>query len=301
MAWRGLHITKPGRLSLADGQVVVSQDDGEVRLPLEDIGWIILDEPRLSLTTSLLSACAENGVALVNTDARHLPSSLTLPFHRHHRQAAIAASQINLSVPFRKRCWQSIVTAKIRNQADILAHHGRPHSDALRAMTRHVGSGDSDNVEARAARQYWSALFADFIRDNPADLRNKMLNYGYAVLRAVVARALVGAGFIPSIGLHHASQTNPFNLADDLIEPFRPFVDHVVCDEASSRDAADEMTVDDRRKLAAIPLQTAVLDGGEFSLLAATEMCVASMMRAIEAQKPSLLALPTVQLSKAGA
>ena len=294
MAWRGLHITKPGRLSLADGQIVVSQEADNVRIPLEDIGWIILDDPRLTLTTALLSACAENGVALINTDARHMPSSLTLPFHRHHRQAAVASQQVNLTLPFRKRCWQAIIIAKIRNQAEVLDRHGCAYADTLRAMTKHVGSGDTDNVEARAARQYWSALFNGFIRDDPSDLRNKMLNYGYAVIRAVVARALVGAGFIPCIGLHHASQTNPFNLADDLIEPFRPFVDHMVFVHTAGREASDDMTVDDRRKLAGLPLETGQIGGAEFSLLAATEACVASLLKAIEAQDASLLTLPSI-------
>lgn len=301
MAWRGLHITKPGRLSLADGQIVVSQEAGDVRVPLEDIGWIILDEPRLTLTTALLSAFAENGVALVNTDARHMPSGLTLPFHRHHRQAAIADLQINLTLPFRKRCWQGIVIAKIRNQADVLDRLGCAHGDTLRAMTKHVSSGDADNVEARAARQYWSALFKDFIRDDPSDLRNKMLNYGYAVMRAVVARALVGAGLVPCIGLHHASQTNPFNLADDLIEPFRPFVDLVVCGLIDARCASEDMTVHDRRMLAGMPLETARIDGAHFSLLAATEVCIASLMKAVEAQNPSLLSLPSVNLQETAA
>jgi CRISPR-associated protein Cas1 len=294
MAWRGLHITKPARLSLADGQIIVSQEAEDVRIPLEDIGWIILDEPRLTLTTSLLSACAENGVALINTDSRHMPSSLTLPYHRHHRQAAIADHQISLTLPFRKRCWQKIVIAKIRNQADVLDRQGCAHGNALHAMAKHVNSGDPDNVEARAARQYWSALFKGFIRDDPSDLRNKMLNYGYAVMRAVVARALVGAGFLPCIGLHHASQTNPFNLADDLIEPFRPFVDQLVLVSTADRDATDEMTVADRRRLAGIPLETARISGAEFILLAAAETCVTSLMKAVEAQDPSLLTLPSI-------
>jgi CRISP-associated protein Cas1 len=298
MAWRGLHITNPGRLSLADGQIVVSQETGDVRLPIEDLGWIILDEPRLTLTTALLAACAENGVALINTDTRHMPSSLTLPFHRHHRQSSIAGQQINLTLPFRKRCWQGIVMAKIRNQADVLDRHGCAHGDTLRAMAKHVSSGDAGNVEARAARQYWSALFDGFIRDDPSDLRNKMLNYGYAVMRAVVARALVGAGFLPCIGLHHASQTNPFNLADDLIEPFRPFVDQMVFAQAIERTAFDDMTVEDRRKLAGIPLETGKIGDAEFSLLAATEQSVASLMKAVEAQDPSLLSLPSIRLQE---
>jgi CRISPR-associated protein Cas1 len=301
MAWRGLHITKPGRLSLADGQIVVSQESGDVRMPLEDIGWIILDEPRLTLTTSLLAACAKYGVALINTDERHMPSSLTLPFHRHHRQAGIADQQIRLTLPFRKRCWQAIVIAKILNQAGVLDHLGRSHGDTLRAMTRHVSSGDAGNIEAQAARQYWSALFDGFVRDNVSDLRNKMLNYGYAVARAIVARALVGAGFVPCVGLHHASQTNPFNLADDLIEPIRPYVDHAVFVHVGARDLSSDMTVDDRRKLAGLPLLTACFDGSEFILLTAIENCVASLMRAVDAQDPSVLTLPSFALPETAA
>lgn len=299
MAWRGLHITKPGRLSLADGQIVVSQEVDDVRIPLEDIGWIILDDPRLTLTTALLSACAENGVALINTDARHMPSSLTLPFHRHHQQAAIAEQQINLTLPFRKRCWQAIVVAKIRNQALVLDLHQRDHGDTLRTIAKRVNSGDPDNIEARAARQYWSALFRDFIRDDPPDLRNKMLNYGYAVVRAIIARSLVGAGFVPCIGFHHASQTNPFNLADDLIEPFRPFVDAIVVSLCAERDSLSDMTIDDRRKLAGLPLETVRMNGAELSLLAAAENCVASLMRAMEAQAPASLALPSIAAARA--
>jgi CRISP-associated protein Cas1 len=294
MAWRGLHITKLGRLSLADGQIVVAQDNDHVRIPLEDIGWIILDQPQLTLTTALLSACAESGIALINTDERHIPSSLTLPFHRHHKQAAIAQLQINLSLPFRKRCWQAIIKSKLHNQAVVLDANCKPHGDTLRAMAKHVNSGDPENVEARGARQYWSALFNDFIRDDGMDIRNKMLNYGYAVMRAIIARSLVGSGFLPCFGLHHASQVNPFNLADDLIEPFRPIVDALVFDLTLVRNKADEMTVDDRRKLAGLPLQDTTYCGAEMSVMAAAEACIASLMKAIELEDASSLQLPVV-------
>jgi CRISP-associated protein Cas1 len=296
MAWRGLHITKPGRLSLADGQIIVAQDNDSVRIPLEDIGWIILDQPQLTLTTALFSACAENGIAIINTDARHTPSSLTLPFHQHHKQAHVATQQINLSLPFRKRCWQSITISKLENQAKVLDIHEKPHGDTLRAMAKHVNSGDPDNVEARGARQYWSALFDHFIRDDASDLRNKMLNYGYAVMRAIVARSIVGAGFLPCFGLHHASQSNAFNLADDLIEPFRPLVDTMVFAQMNARDKADAMTVEDRRLLASLPLQNVSFNGSEQTTIAATEACVASLGRAVEAQDAAILLLPKLSL-----
>lgn len=298
MAWRGVHITKPGRLSLKDGQIVIAQEEGEVRLPLEDIGWIILDEPRLTLTTTLLAACAEQGIALVHTDARHMPISTTLPFHTHHRQAAITALQLGLSLPFKKRCWQAIVRAKITNQAHVLDHYGRGNAEPLYAMAKLVASGDVDNIEARAARHYWSALFSGFVRDDPSDLRNKMLNYGYAVVRAMLARALVGAGLIPSLGLHHASQTNAYNLADDMIEPFRPLVDALVCEHAACRAATDDLTVEDRRKLAALPLETMRLSSAKMGVLAATESCITSLVQAMEGESAALLTLPSLILRK---
>lgn len=292
MAWKGVHITQPGRLSLRDGQIVVRQDDGEVSLPLEDIGWIVLDEPRLVLTTNLLAACAEKGIALIHTDARHMPVSTTLPFHTHHRQAAIATLQLGVTLPFKKRCWQAIVRTKINNQAAVLTQYNRKHNESLLALSKLVSSGDSKNVEARAARQYWSALFNDFIRDDPTDLRNKMLNYGYAVMRAMVARALVGAGLLPSLGLHHASQTNAYNLADDLIEPFRPMVDSLVFQRCAKRSCFDELSVDDRRALTGLPLQSVQIGNGVLGMMAAIESCIASLVQAIGAENVALLTLP---------
>ena len=225
MAWRGLHLSRGARLNTADGQIVVAQDDGEVRLPLEDIAYIILDAPHATLTSTLLSACMDSGVALITTDSRHTPNGLLLPFHSHHRQAGVAFVQIALSEPLKKRCWQRIVLAKINNQAVHLDARNQAGGEALRAMCTLVGSGDPDNVEARAARDYWSRLFHEFVRADESDLRNKLMNYGYAVVRAAVARALVAFGCLPALGLHHESAANAFNLADDIVEPFRPFVD----------------------------------------------------------------------------
>lgn len=259
MAWRGVHLSRKARLSTADGQIVVAQDDGEVRLPLEDVAYLILDTPQATLTTTLLSACMEAGIVVISVDDRHTPNGIMLPFHSHHRQAGMAAAQLAVSEPFRKRCWQRIVTAKIENQAAHLAACGRPGAAALVAMARRVGSGDPDNVEARAARDYWRALFDRFVRDDPADLRNKLLNYGYAVMRASIARALVAHGLLPSMGLNHASVTNAFNLADDLIEPFRPFVDRLGRARSEGREPSGGLTIEDRRAMAGILLQDCVV------------------------------------------
>ena len=238
MAWRGLHISKSARLNLADGQIVIAQDDGEVRLPLEDIGWIVLDAPHATLTSTLLSACMDAGIALIATDATHTPSGVLMPFHRHYRQGGIAIAQAEMALPLKKRLWQAIVKTKILNQAASLDRTERTGGEGLRAMSRLVGSGDPDNVEARAAREYWGCLFESFRRDDDGDTRNMMLNYGYAVIRSGVARALVAAGLVPALGVNHASATNAFNLADDLVEPFRPFVDVAVWREIGEGRAA---------------------------------------------------------------
>ena len=159
-------------------------------------------------------------------------------------------------------------------------------------MAKLVGSGDPDNVEARAAREYWRTLFHDFVRDEASDLRNKMLNYGYAVVRAAIARALVAYGLLPAIGLHHASVTNAFNLTDDIIEPFRPFVDSLVAVRAKGREKSDDLTLDDRRALAGLPLADAKVGVETVTLLVATEKEAESLVQAMEASSAALLRLP---------
>lgn len=297
MAWKGLHLSRPARLNTADGQIVVAQDDGEARVPLEDVAYVVLDAPHATLTSTLLSACMEAGVVIVSVDARHTPNGISLPFHSHHRQAGVAATQISLGEPFKKRCWQRIAVAKIENQAAHLESAGRD-GGALRAMAKLVGSGDPENVEGRAARDYWRALFADFTRDDAGDLRNKMMNYGYAVARAGVARAQVAYGLLPAFGLHHASVTNAFNLADDLLEPFRPFVDALAASRAEDRDKTDDLTLDDRRAMAGVLLANCRVGAETVSLLVATEKAAESLVQAMETSSAALLRLPAFARTK---
>ena len=296
MAWKGLHLTQSARLSLADNQVCVKQDAGEVRLALEDVAWIVIDTPQATITSALMAACMEAGIALVFTDERHTPSGLALPFHRHHRQGAVAKLQIEAKDSVKKRLWQALVRAKISNQAAALA--ARKHDDAatLNEIARHVEPDDPDNVEARAARFYWGRLFSDFIRDDAGDRRNKLLNYGYAVVRAGVARALVASGFLPAFGLKHDGAANAFNLADDMVEPFRPFVDLLACKTfGDGADKNGELSLDDRRAMAGALLLDGKVGDGEVSLLVAAEMAAASLVRALEHEKASLLELPVLE------
>lgn len=292
MAWRGVHVTQAARLSLADGQLVVDQADGAARVPLEDIAWVVVDTPQATVTTALLSACMAAGIALVLTDAKHTPSGVMLPFHGHFRQSAVAALQAGASAPLRKRLWQTVVRVKIGNQAAVLAAGGGD-ARAVAAMAALVGSGDPGNVEARAAREYWRGLFVKFRREDGADKRNMLLNYGYAVVRAAVARGLVAAGLLPAFGLQHASASNAFNLADDMVEPFRPFVDRAVWDMTEGgRVREGEPSIAERRVLAALPLVPARMGREVMTLLAASEAVAESLVRALETKRVGALVLP---------
>lgn len=291
MAWKGVHLSQPARLSLADGQMVVEQADGAVRLPIEDVAWVVLDTPQATVSVSLLSACMNGGVAVIFTDRTHTPNGIALPFHGHHRQAEMAWKQTAMGAPLKKRLWQAIVRRKILNQSANLATLGRDGSNVLTEMIRHVGSGDPDNVEARAARQYWQCLFSDFRREDEADRRNKLLNYGYAVIRSAIARALTANGLLPAFGVHHASVSNAFNLADDLIEPFRPFADRLAFTQHGNG-GDNDLTLDDRRVMAGVLSANARVNGAITPLLAATEQASAALCRAISANDSDALVLP---------
>lgn len=291
MAWKGVHLSRPSRLNTADGQIVVAQDDGEVRIPLEDVAYVVLDAPHATLTSTLLSSCMEAGIVVISTDTRHTPNGMMLPLYGHHRLAGVAAAQVALSEPFKKRCWQKIIVRKIENQARNLEFAGKDAAPLL-VMSKRVASGDPDNLEARAAREYWRTLFSQFIRDDPSDLRNKLLNYGYAVARAGIARAVVASGLLPNFGVSHASVTNAFNLADDLVEPFRPFVDRLAHARADGRVRTEELTLEDRRAMAGILMSDAKVGSEKVSLLVATEKMAESFVRCMEHSTSALLALP---------
>lgn len=302
MAWRGLHISQQTRLSLKDNQIVATQDDNIVQLALEDIAWIVIDTPQVTLSSALISACMNAGIALLFTDATHTPNGLTLPFHRHFKQGELARLQSEMALPLKKRLWQAMVTMKITNQAAMLDSCGLDGAGALHGAARRVRSGDPDNIEARAAKHYFGCLFrarrADgsrpsFRRDDEGDLRNKMLNYGYAIIRSAVARAITACGLIPSLGLMHSSQTNAFNLADDLVEPFRPFVDLVVHGMSKSLDdLRSNLTLEQRRELAGIPLRSCRIGGETMTLLAAAERSAMTLVQAMEMKTVSVLCLP---------
>lgn len=213
-------------IHLKHGQLVIKRDgscDGQI--PIEDLGLLLVSNPAITCSNSVLTACLKNNVAVVLCDEKHMPSGMILPLTGHSTQTQIISAQTGMSMPRQKQLWKSIVRAKIRAQAQVLART-KNENGALIEWAKQVRSGDPANMEARAARFYWKKLFGkDFRRERYGLTPNPLLNYGYAVVRACVARALVGAGLHPSIGLHHRNKYNDFCLADDLLEPLRPLVD----------------------------------------------------------------------------
>jgi CRISPR-associated protein Cas1 len=294
MAWRGLHISNPARLRLKDNRVEVAQDSGTIDFPLEDVAWIVLDTNQATATATLMAACAKANVPLVISDEKHMPCGTLLPFHQYFRQGEIARLQLGATLPAKKRIWQALVRQKILNQADVLARVGAAGASELREMSRWAKSGDPDNVEARAARFYWQNLFPEFRRQDESDRRNALLNYGYAVVRAAIARGLVGHGFIPAFGLHHDSVQNAFNLADDLIEPCRPEVDHCAFRRWEATRASETRSLDkgDRQAMAAVLSASLMVGEERLPFLAAIERMVESLRRALEAGEADALELP---------
>lgn len=224
---RIVDISTDGRhLSAHRGFLVVSEDRQEVgRIPLDDVGAVIVHAHGVTWTTNLVVALAERGALLVLCGSNHAPVAVCLPINGHHGQNARMRAQWQAGKPLAKQLWREVVVAKIRWQAAALEARGI-EAGAFDMLARRVRSGDPDNVEAQAARRYWPLLMgSEFRRDRSAEGVNALLNYGYTVLRSVVARSVVAAGLHPSIGIHHANRGNAFALADDMVEPFRPLVD----------------------------------------------------------------------------
>jgi len=292
MAWRGIHISQAARIGLRNAQLLVAINDNEVCIPIEDIAFLVLDTPQSTITGAVMAALSDNGVVIIQSDAKHHPTMMGIPFHGHHKQAEIAHLQIGTSEPFKKRAWQKIIQAKLENQTAHLLSIGRD-AGAIPAMVSRVNSGDTANLEAQGARIYWGKLFENYRRADSDDLRNAMLNYGYAIVRASLARAVTASGLIPAFGLFHNSVTNAFNLADDLIEPFRPSIDALACRLFNeSCEKAGELTLEHRRALVGIMNEPVKIGYETMTLLAATELFTQSLVRAMKAKNPALLKVP---------
>lgn len=284
MIKKTLYFGNPTVLRIKDRQLVIETNDDEtqekkiVSLPVEDIGAVILDNQQIMLSQRVFQLLLENNSCIMLCSDKHMPQGLMLPFEGNTIQTGRYLNQIDASQPLKKQLWQQTVVAKIRNQAFLLQTEGIRVENML-TWAKNVNSGDTRNYEARAAAYYWDNIFSRGFRRTRFGLPpNNLLNYGYAVLRAVVARALVGAGLLPTLGIHHRNKYNAFCLADDLMEPYRPFVDRLVL-EMTCKDEGDfdVLTPALKKQLLAVPVLDVMVDGRKSPLMIATQRTAASL------------------------
>ena len=295
MIKRTLCFSNPAYLSLKNAQLVIKLPEVEkadvaelikaeaVRIiPIEDIGVVVLDNRQITITQGLAEALLENNCAIITCDSAHLPVGLMLPLCGNTTQSERFRAQIDASLPLKKQLWQQTVQCKIRNQAAVLQNTRNTIVKNMLVWAGDVKSGDSDNLEGRAAAYYWRNLFPDilgFTRDREGVPPNNLLNYGYAILRAVVARALVGSGLLPTLGIHHHNRYNAYCLADDIMEPYRPYVDALVCRLVADGHITEELTVELKRELLQIPTLDVMINGKRSPLMVAISTTTASLQK----------------------
>ncbi len=297
MIKRTLYFGNPAYLSLRNQQLVIKMPEVEksttvceviktesVRtIPVEDIGVMVLDNKQITLTQGLMEALLVNNTAVVSCDARSMPAGLLLPLSGNTIQQERFTDQINSSLPLRKQLWQQTIKAKIENQAAVLRKHTSAESKCMNVWASDVKSGDSDNLEGRAAAYYWKNLFVPyidkFVRGREAAPPNNLFNYGYAILRALVARALVSSGLLPTLGIHHHNRYNAYCLADDIMEPYRPYVDELVLSIVKSGQDYEELTKDLKAQLLSIPTIDVQISGKRSPLMIAASTTTASLAK----------------------
>lgn len=295
MGWRSVVIGNPAQLDFHQRALRVQQEGNTAHVTLEDISVLLIEHPQVTLTSALLSALADAQVVVLTVGVNHHPNGVLLPYLPHSRTLKVMRAQLDASLPSQKRLWQTIVQQKIRNQAAVLSLHTNAERDAraLLAMADDVRSGDTDNLEGQAAQRYFRTLWGeDFTRNQPRFV-NASLNYGYAVVRAAIARSLVAYGFLPAFGIHHRSEQNAFNLADDLIEPYRPLVDaHVL--KNWPLEPERELAPKDKQHLVGLLHRDITTSKARQTLLAAVESSVVSLSQWLECASPAVFVMPVL-------
>ena len=289
MIKRIIDISEQAYVHMKHKQLYIDKKSETVAIiPIEDLGVLILQHPAIVISQSVIIACQENNVVIVFCDTRHLPYSVILPLTEGNSlHAKILKEQIQVPLPTRKRLWQQIVKQKITAQIKTLEDTGK-NGKALKHLVKKVKTGDSENHEAQAAQKYWPLLMGKpFRRDTGADGINALLNYGYAILRAVVARAIVGSGLHPALGLHHHNQYNGLCLADDLMEPFRPWVDFQVCQLMAENDPV-KIETETKTKLLALLSHPVEMQGLNMPMMVSCHYLTATLKRAFQDKKIKL-------------
>lgn len=296
MIKKTLAFSNPAYLSLRDRQMVIKLPEIEANnsipermkqeavrtIPIEDIGVVVLESKRITITSALMDALLQNNCAVITCSDKGMPSGLFMPLACNTTQNERFRDQISASQPLRKQLWQQTVRQKILNQAEVLNRYGKSSIKPMLVMASDVRSGDVDNKEAQAAVYYWRNVFighSDFVRSRDGEAPNNLLNYGYAILRAVIARALVSSGLLPTLGIHHHNRYNAYCLADDIMEPYRPYIDELVINIMEMYDDYSEMTKDIKMQLLNIPVIDVTIDGKSSPLMIAASQTTASLAR----------------------
>ena len=288
MIKRTLFFGNPAYLSTRNEQLVVKLTDAMTQeevtrtIPIEDIGVVVLEDRQITITNGALDALLKNNCAVITCNEKHMPTGLLLSLEGHTLQSERFGQQIEASLPLKKQLWQQTVQAKIRNQGVLLKRLYEVENRCMLAWAKEVKSGDSENLEGRAAAYYWKNMFPDegvFKRDREGDAPNNLLNYGYAILRAVVARALVASGLLPTLGVHHHNRYNAYCLADDIMEPYRPYVDEVVAEILRSGMDCSELTPEIKKRLLVIPVREVHINGQRSPLMLAVTQTSASLSK----------------------
>lgn len=296
MIKRTLYFGNPAYLSLRNKQLVIQlpevvkneslpesfKEQSVKTIPIEDIGLVILDNKQLTVTHGVMEALIENNCALITCNSNRMPVGLMLPLAGNTTQTERFREQIDASLPLKKQLWQQTVQAKIENQAYVLEKKLGVVVKNMRVWANDVKSGDPDNYEARAAVYYWANLFQKidgFSRNREGIPPNNLLNYGYAILRAVIARSLVSSGLLPTLGIHHKSKYNAYCLADDIMEPYRPFVDQLVVEIVKKENNISELSQDIKAQLLNIPVLDVIISGQRSPLMIAATQTTASLYK----------------------
>ncbi len=294
MIKKTLYFGNPAYLSLKNKQLLIRlpevannktlpdnfKTEAERTIPIEDIGMIILDNKRLTITQGVLEELLANNCALITCDSTRMPVGLMLPLDGNSVQTERYRDQIEASLPLKKQLWQQTVQSKIRNQAFVLSRKNDAVVKNMEAWANQVRSGDPDNLEARSAVYYWANLFPEiegFYRERDGIAPNNLLNYGYAILQAVVARALVSTGLLPSVGIFHKSKYNAYCLADDIMEPYRPYVDNLVCEIIADGEDITTLSKEVKARLLNIPVLDVIIEGNRRPLMNAVTQTTASL------------------------
>lgn len=305
MIKKTLYFGTPVYLSLRNAQLVIKlpavevndtlpesfKRQNEVTKPIEDIGVVVLDNRQITMTTGIMEALLANNCALITCDSRSMPVGLMLPLSGNTTQNERFRQQLDASLPLTKQLWQQTVQRKIENQADVLKKCTGAEVRCMKVWANDVKSGDSENLEGRAAAYYWKNMFPDqnFTREREGKSPNNLLNYGYAILRAVVARSLVASGLLPTLGIHHHNRYNAYCLADDIMEPYRPYVDELVYGIVKSGVDCETLTKELKTKLLTIPTLDVVIGGKRSPLMVAVGQTTASLYKCFSGESRKIV------------